>query len=364
MQSLLARDAEAQFAGLGGHAMREAGFHSLFDIQEIAFIGFVEILPHLPQIFRRIRQTVEAIEAFQPDVVITIDAPGFAKQVVKRIQRLRPQVKLVHYVAPSVWAYRPQRANKLAQLYDAVLCLLPIEPPYFTQAGMQAVFVGHPVVANAVQGDGFFFRQRHGLIPDAPLLALVPGSRPGEIKRHWPVFIQTYSRLRQKMPDLKAVVMCAPEVLPLLRQQPLPEGVLLLEEQAEKQDMLAACTVALVKSGTVSLEVALAHVPMVIAYQVHPASARMMRKMIQVRFVTLVNILAGREIIPECLQEFCRPDLLSAELLRLLQDEEARRYQQTHMGLVLQSLRPQTGEHPSDAAAEAVWRMVQPMGKG
>lgn len=351
MEALKAKQPGIVFHGVGGERMAEEGLESLFSMQEIAVMGFVEIIPGLPRILKRIKQTIADIREKRPDLLITIDAPGFNRRIAEAMQPLRAQgMKLVHYVAPSVWAYRPERAKRLAAHYDMLLALLPFEPGYFEREGLVTHFVGHPVVEDTAQGNGAAFRRRHGLSETQPLLCLLPGSRRGELRRHMPLFAKTVALLRQQMPELAVAMMAAPGMALDTKHWPLKP---ILVSRREKADLFDACDVALAKSGTVTMELAVAGLPMVVTYKVSSLSARMMRKMMVMPWVNLVNILLRQSIIPEILQEAATPESLANAVRELWQDKHAQQSQKQAMQQALGMLLPE-GAAPSEAAANAV----------
>jgi len=344
---------EVEIHGTGGEKMQAEGLEPLFSIQDIAHMGFVEYLPYLGTILKRLRQVEADIRRVQPDMLVTIDAPGFNKQIVKRCQDLRANgMRCVHYVAPTVWAYKPERAQRYAALYDHLLAILPFEPPYFEEAGLPCTFVGHPVQEDDAFGDGEAFRARHDLTQDAPLLGILPGSRRGELRYHLPVFQQTVQQLRRDIPNLQVAILQSQGLGAEAYALETWGGQTLLIKGNEKADMFAACDVALTKSGTVTMELAHAGVPMVIAYRASAFSMRMIRKMGQVRFANLLNIIQQREIIPELIQEACKPDLLMKEVTRLLEDEEARWWQMEHVQSAWKKLAPPDHQRPSIFAAK------------
>ncbi len=351
-----------EITGIGGLRMQKAGLKSLFPMEDISLMGFAEILPHLPTVLCRIRQTVQHIKAYQPDIIVTIDSPGFCRRVVKALQHERHQgMRCIHYVAPTVWAYRPERVRKFAALYDAMLCLLPMEPAYFAEAGLQAQWVGHPVLEESATGDAVAFRLHHQLDDAAPLLTMLPGSRQGELGRLLPVYAEVAEQLLRRIPGLTVAILAAGNLEASIHGhvehwpcQPL------IVSQAEKADLLAATTAALSKSGTVTLELALADVPMVVTHKVSASSARLMRRMIQIRFVTLANILNGYEVVPELLQEFCRSDMLLNELLPLLHHDSAASERQCagFAGLRQQLMGARPDMPPSMQAARVILQLT------
>lgn len=368
MRALKHHCREVRFSGIGGEKMEAEGLRSFFPYHELSLMGFAEILPHMLHLTARINQTVEDIRTREPDVVVTVDSPGFNFRVVRKLRAagMEPggRTKFVHYVAPSVWAYKPQRAQTAARLFDRMLCLLPFEPPYFEAAGMQADFVGHPV-AMLEKGDGAAFRARHGLPGDAKLLALLPGSRESEIRRLLPLFAATVTRLAPRVPGLALVVPVSARLMPMVAPffEACPYRTVLTADASEKAGALAAADAALVKSGTVSLEVAQMGTPQIVAYRANPLSAFLVRRMVRIPFVNLINLMCEREVIPEFLQERCTPEKLSEGLEVLFTDAQARAEQLAACEGALSQLRPAGGHHPDDAAAEAVIACVSSLSR-
>ncbi len=343
-----------RFAGIGGTAMAAQGLASLFPMEELSVMGIAEILPRLPSLRRRIGETAAAIRAAKPDAVVTIDAPAFCNAVWRRLGRT--EARLIHYVAPSVWAWRPGRARHLARRIDHVMCLLPFEPPFFEREGLKASFVGHPVVESGAAGaKGAAFRAARRIPSDATTLCVLPGSRGGEVSRMLAPFGATVARLAARDPELVVLVPTVPSVADEVRWAiaPWPARTMRIQDEAEKYAAMAASNAALAASGTVALELALARVPSVIAYRVNPLTAAILRRLVRVDHVSLVNILLGREAVPELLQEDCTPDRLAAALTRLIEDGAARAAQIAAAGEVAALLGAE-GPPPSERAARVV----------
>ena len=360
MASLRAAEPGVRFAGVGGPNMMAQGLESLFPMRDLAVMGLVEILPRIRLLRRRLLAVVADVAARQPDVVVTVDSPGFGLHVLRRVAPLG--VKRVQYVAPQVWAWREHRTKRFPGLWDALLCLLPFEEAYFARHGLPARFVGHPVLqSGAAGGDGARFRQRHGLAADAPVLVLMPGSRRSEAPRLLPVFARTVALLAAELPGLVPVVPVSAAVGELVQAAAADWAVapVVVTEDADKHDAYAAAAAALTKSGTSTLELALAGVPMAVTYRVNAVSAFMARRMIRVPHVAMVNLLAGREVVSELLQEACTPETLCAVVLSLLRDPAKATAQRAAFASVVASLRPHGGGLPSELAAAAVLEVVR-----
>ena len=268
MAALRAMRPDVAFAGVAGPRMQAEGMESLFPIEDLAVMGLVEILPRLRTLRRRMLSVVDDIAARRPAVVVTVDSPGFGLHVLRRIAALG--IKRVQYVAPQVWAWREHRVKRFPGLWDELLCLLPFEQAYFARHGLAARFVGHPVVqSGADRGDAARFRQRHGLAPDATVLVLMPGSRRSEAPRLLPVFARTVALLAAELPGIAPVIPVSHAVAAQVRQQAAnwPVRPVIVTELDDKHDAYAAAAAALTKSGTSTLELALAGVPMAVTYR-------------------------------------------------------------------------------------------------
>ncbi len=349
----------ARFEGIGGERMAGEGLRSQFPMAELSIMGVAEVIPSIPRVLRRVRETVARIRRLRPSAVVSVDATGFCFRVERQLKG--EGIPLIHYVAPMVWAWRPWKARYVAGFLDHMMTLLPFEPPYFERHGLATSFVGHPVLEEgADRGDGAGFRARHGIPPDAPLLAVLPGSRRGETTRLMPVFAETLRLLKRDFPDLRVAVptvaTVADQVARAAAGWPVPAVV--VRGQDEKYDALAAADAALAASGTISLELAIARTPMVIAYRVNPLTAFFGRPILaRFRYACLINLMLGRELVPEFLLGKCRPSLLAPAVAHLLRDPDARRAQLEGAAEVLQRL-GLDGPPPSTRAARTVLKAI------
>jgi lipid-A-disaccharide synthase len=355
MAALRARRPDLRFRGIGGPRMLAAGLpETLFPMADLAVMGLAEILPRVVSLRRRLDEAVADITARPPDLVVTIDSPGFTLRLLKRIKGLG--LKRVHYVAPQVWAWRESRVRGFPGLWDDLLCLLPFEEAFFAGHGVPVRFVGHPVLqSGADRGDARRFRDRHDIAPDAPVVVLMPGSRRTEAPRLLPVFGRTLSLLAQDFPGLVPVIPSSMVVAGVVASHVAtwPVKPLIVTDIDEKHDAYASAGAALTKSGTSTLELALAGVPMAVTYRVNPITAAMARRLIRVPHVAMVNLLAKRLVVPELLQQDCTPEKLRVVVRTLLTDQGAAQAQRDAFAQVMESLRPQHGI-PADAAAAAV----------
>lgn len=355
-----AAEGEVRFAGVGGERMQAEGLDSLFPMEELSVMGIAEILPRLRGLTARIGQTARTALDLSPDIVVTIDAPGFNFRVGRKLRGR--DFPLVHYVAPTVWAWRPGRAEKIARFLDHLLVLLPFEPPYFEKVGLPTSFVGHPVTeSGADRGDGGRFRAAHGIPPDAPLLCVLPGSRRSETSRLLETFGATIDLLASRFPNLRIVVPTvsgvAGEVSRAVAGWTVPTVV--VRGDGEKYDAFAAADAGLAASGTVSLELAMAGLPSVIGYRMQPATAWIAKRLIRVRYANLVNILLDRPAVPEFLQEDCRPELVAEAVGTLLSDPAAADRQRRDARTAVAMLRPEGQPTPSDAAAAKILELIR-----
>ncbi|WP_316226235.1 lipid-A-disaccharide synthase [Bradyrhizobium sp. SZCCHNS3052] len=315
-----------EFSGVGGRGMTREGLASLFPIEELSIVGFAAVLKQLPKILRLIRGTVDAIVADQPDVLVIIDSPDFTQRVAKRVHARDPEIPIVNYVAPTVWAWRPGRARAMRGYVDHVLGLLPFEPEAFRRLnGPPCTYVGHPLIeqlANLRPNAAEQARRD----ADPPVLLVLPGSRRSEVARHIAVFGETLARLRAQNLAFEAVLPTTPHLEAAVRagvaNWPLvPE---IITGEAEKRAAFRRARAALAKSGTVTLELALSGVPMVTAYRVGEIEAFILRRVVNVQSVILANLVIGENVIPEFLQEACTADNLVPVLADLLGDGPIR----------------------------------------
>jgi lipid-A-disaccharide synthase len=346
------------FAGVGGPRMAAEGLDSLFPLSDIAVMGAIEILPQVPRLFDRIRRAADAARAASPAVMVCIDGLSFNLRVARRLgDRTFP---IVHFVAPKVWAWRPSRARQLAKAVDHLMVQLPFEPPWFEREGLPTTYVGHPIIeTGADRGDAAGFRARHGVAAAEPLLTVLPGSRRGEIDRLLPIFGTTVALLAARHPTLRLVVPLVPSLAATVRDtvRRWPGRPILVEADRDKYDAFAASAAALAASGTVSLELALARTPAVIAYRINPLTAFAVRRLLTTRYANLVNIMLDRPAIPELLQENCTPGKLADAIGRLLTDPSVVAAQRQAYGEVATMMSVPDGP-PSVKAARIVLSMI------
>ena len=336
IKGLLRQIKKIEFQGVAGPEMQAYGIDSLFEMSELSVMGLAEILPKYIGLKRRLTQTVNAVLKYKPEILITIDSPDFCLRIAKAVRAADPTIRTVHYVAPTVWAWRPKRAKKMARFIDHVLALFPFEPPYMEAEGMACDFVGHPIAAKSEVSHEQVadFQKLIGLDPKRAALVVLPGSRRSEIQRLLPIFCKTLSQ-----PDFASVQLIfptLPHLAALVRDhiQFLPQDYFIITGEglsandAADQRFLAfsASKAALAASGTVSLELAAAGTPMVIAYDMGLLSRIIIGSMLRVDTVTLVNLVSDTRDIPEFIGDHCRADLIASALVKILADPHSQDY--------------------------------------
>lgn len=317
---------DVEFRGVGGKLMGEEGLESQFPMSELSLMGIAEILPKYFHLKRRIREVSDAILDWRPDVVLTIDSPDFCLRVADLV-KAESDIRVCHYVAPTVWAWRPERAAKMAKRVDQVLALFPFEPPYFEKVGLRCDFVGHPVVAEDIADfdEVKAFREGHA-IGDAPLVLVLPGSRRGEVSRLTPIFGETLGLFAKTHPEARYVLPMAHGVEDHVRAavEDWPVKPILISSKAEKQAAFRSANVALAASGTVSLELAANETPMVVAYRMNWLTEQIVKRKLLIDTVTLVNLVSETRVVPEYLGPECIPQKISSALAHALNSDEQR----------------------------------------
>ena len=363
MAALKAQHPDISFTGVGGQKMQEQGLKSLFPMQELSVMGLAEILPRLLKILSRIRQTAVAALKEKPDAVITIDSPDFCFRVIKKIKAKNKKIPCIHYVAPSVWAWRPKRAAKVSKFLDHLLALLPFEPPYFTIHGLETTFVGHPIVERLQhRGDAQRFRKKHNIASSSEIISLLPGSRMSELDRLLEKFTETIEMILIKHHQTTVIVPTLPHLKEHIQQWFVGKGInpIIIADAEEKFDAFAASNVAIAASGTVSLELAISDTPHIIAYKLSPVSAWLAKYLVKTPFVNLVNILLKRKAVPELILEECEPKPMAEALLKLMEDHQTRAQQLMDFREALIKLGLGDPKTPGQKAAEAGLKVINP----
>jgi lipid-A-disaccharide synthase len=344
-----------QFEGVGGRAMAREGLTSLFPIEELSIMGFTGVIKQLPKILRLIRQTVDAVIAAEPDILVIIDSPDFTHRVARRVRKRESTIPIIDYVSPSVWAWRPGRARAMRGYVDHVLALLPFEPEAYRRLhGPPCSYVGHSLIEQlATLRPNALEQQRRDAEP--PVLLVLPGSRSSEIRHHLGIFGEALGRVQTAGMAFELVLPTTPHLVDAVREGVArwPVAPRIVTGEAEKRAAFRIARAALAKSGTVTLELALAGVPMVTAYRVGSAEAWILRRAIKVKSVILANLVLGQEVIPEFLQEDCTAEKLAPALADMLTDSAPRR-QQVEAFAGLDAIMSAGNASPSVRAADIV----------
>lgn len=346
-----------RFVGVGGERMAAEGVQSPFDIAELSILGLLEGLLAYRKVVARVEDTVALARREKPDVVVLIDSWGFTLRVAQQLRKLDPKLPLIKYVAPQVWATRPGRAKTLAATVDHLLSIHVFDAPYFEAEGLPVTFVGNSALTlDFSQADGGRLRGRLGIAPDAPVLLVLPGSRPGEISRILPPFADAVAILKAARPDLQVIIPAAPTVAQAVKDQ-ASGWAHVVEGEGAKLDAMKAATVALACSGTVTTELALAGVPIVVGYRLGAMTHAILKRLIRTPYITLFNIAAKDFIAPELVQDDCNGPALAREVALRLDDPALRVRQVEAQTAALQKM-GRGGADPSDVAADAVLKVL------
>jgi lipid-A-disaccharide synthase len=344
-----------RFEGIGGRAMAREGLTSLFPIEQLSIMGLAAVVKQLPMILRKIRETAEAVTKAAPDILVIIDSPDFTHRVARRVRARDPAIPIIDYVSPSVWAWRPGRARAMCAYVDHVLALLPFEPEAYRRLrGPPCSYVGHPLTEQiATLRPGADEQQRREAPP--PVLLVLPGSRRSEVKHHMAVFGATLGLLQAEGVAFELILPTMPHLAEAVREGaanwPVQPRIVIGEQ--EKRAAFRIARAALAKSGTVTLELALAGVPMVTAYRTGAIEAWMLLCVINVSSVILANLVVGENVVPEFLQRDCTPEKLSRALRDVLEDSPLRR-RQVEAFAELEAIMSTGGQTPSTRAADIV----------
>lgn len=354
------RNADISFVGIGGPSMENYGLKSLFPMSELSIMGLFELIPHIPNVLARLNQTLEDIKYRKPDLVVTIDSPGFNFRLGKKVKGLG--IPVIHIGAPSVWAWKPWRAKKVAAFLDHLIALFPFEPPYFTKEGLATTFVGHPLVEkNLEQIDPKAFRETFQIPKDQKIIVIMPGSRQSEIQKLLPIFLDVLRRYQEQGHKFTCVCPTVPHLREKVESFLSAQGggIVLLDETLKYQALRGA-DVALVASGTATLELALTQTPMIVAYKANAISAWIVKQLIKVKYVCLVNLLLDEYVIPEYLQENCTADKIYDALSNLLNNKQLMAKDQRKSLIKVQRLLTPARGSPSQNTADIIQSYLNP----
>lgn len=362
IQALRLKDSKAEFFGLGGEGMQARGLNSLFDISDLAVMGLAEVIPSIPRILQRINETVADIKSIEPDAVITIDSWSFSARIHKKLRKLNLNIPQIHYVAPQVWAWKKRRARTMYKYIDLLLTLFPNEPQYFTPYHLETVFVGHPVIENAIPHGSVkgSFKRAYEIPEKNKLMLVLPGSRHNEVKHLLPDFLETVRLIGEKHKDFSFVIptvsTVADTVKKMVEDSKLP--ILVVEGQEVRRQAFRDADVAIAASGTVALELAIVNVPHIVAYKVPKLTEFIVRHFVHLKYVNLTNILLDRAIVPELLQQDCTPEKMVYYVEQFIEGRPVYHRQLDGFDTVrrLLGLDKQT---PSDNAAAAILDFIE-----
>lgn len=353
-----------EFAGVGGRTMAREGLESLFPIEELSIVGFAAVVQQLPKILGLIRKTVDAVTDAAPDALVIIDSPDFTHRVARRVRARNPDIPVVNYVSPQLWAWRPGRARTMLGYVDHVLGLLPFEPEEYRKlGGPPCSYVGHPLIEqlSALRPNAEEQARRNS---EPPVLLVLPGSRRSEVRHHLDVFGATIGRLQAEGRTFELILPTMPHLEATIREGSAnwPVKPRIVTGENEKRAAFRIARAALAKSGTVTLELALSGIPMVTAYRVGAIEAFILRRAIRVSSVILANLVIGKDVIPEYLQEDCTPEKLAPALHDVLTDSPLRR-QQIEAFAQLDQIMSTGNKSPSVLAADVVLATMRKGGR-
>ncbi|MEE8438380.1 MAG: lipid-A-disaccharide synthase [Micropepsaceae bacterium] len=351
---------EISVVGIGGEAMTHAGLESIYPIDATSVMGLREVVPRIPEILRRVRRAIEFALKTRPDLVVLIDSPDFTHRIARGLKRAEPSLRTANYPPPQVWASRAYRARKMARYMDAVLAILPFEAEFFERYGIETFFVGFPIIERkAFMTGGKEFRERHRIDANAKLLAVLPGSRRNEIRFILPPFKGAVQTLADEIPNIVTVIPTIGHIAEAVREgaENWPTPLHIVQGNDEKFAAFDAADAALAASGSVTSELALARTPMVVGYRTGWLTYALARPLMNVPFITLINLVLGRKAIPEFIQFDCTARKLADAIRPQLSNSEAKAAQIGAMEEALVAL-GEGGEPPSLRAARAVLEMA------
>ncbi len=355
MKSLKKKDPTIIFEGIGGQHMQAEGLQSIYPLQELSIMGFFEDFGKYYGVYKKLKELKEMLVKNKPDLLITVDFPGFNFRLGKMIKG--QGVRHIHYVAPTVWAWKAWRAKMVAKFLDHLFCIFPFEPPYFEKENLPTTYVGHPIMEMGFdKGDAKAFFKKHKVNEKATVLTLLPGSRQRELDTLIPIYKKTIHVLSSKISKLHIVIPTLDCYRKYLEEQDWASPVSIITDLQDRKDAYAASKVALAASGTIALELAAASLPMVITYKISKITEWIARPFLKVKYACMVNILMNKSIVPELLQEKCNPEDLSKSILTILNDPKENKKQKEALKKVRTMLTPEN-KTSSDLAAEAVLKI-------
>jgi len=358
ISNLLEENGALQIYGIGGDKMLAAGLkESLFPMTKISIMGIVEVLWHVLEIRGLIKKTVEHILQVNPRVLVTIDSPGFNFRVVEEIKKRAPHIIKIHVVAPSVWAYKPERAIKTAWIYNHLLTLLPFEPPLFEKYGIKSDFIGHPIFEQSFDKEENYELVDFVSLSKEPIIAITPGSRLSEIKMHLKIFASAI--LQSDFPAAKCIIVCVSEDHKALVHKILQGTRLQYITTLDRISAFHMADLAIAKSGTNTLEIAACGTPMIVGYKFNMLTWQYLKRLLKIKYASLINIFADHPIIPELIQSNCNPEKISEKVNLFVTDPSVRRSQITKSFQILEQMGLKQEVSPAQKAAQLIGRYVK-----
>ncbi len=351
------KEYDIEIFGVFGDLMeKKVSKKSLFPMQDIAVMGFFTVIKRLRLIIKRIRETVKDIEIINPDIVITIDAQGFSKSVVKRIQHLK-NIKKGQFVAPTVWAWKPKRAEKIAQIYDFLICILPFEPPLFEKYGLKTFYIGHPIIENKYikEADPERFRKKFNLKKEDFVLNILPGSRKNEIDNMLSIFVKTCAFFSK---DINIFLPVNSDLENYIKNKIKNTNITLVQDMQTRYDLFKAANFSIATSGSVSLELSMTKRPFIICYKVPFLVGVIMKKIVKVNYASLINIMYNKEIVKEFLQQDCTPKKIYNFLDNNLKNSNYQENLKAYSTLFVKALTPKADSTPSQYLAEIILKKI------
>lgn len=340
--------------GMGGPQMRAAGVDIVMDYSEVSVVGITEILSHLPSLLRAMRRLVSEAERRRPAFAVLTDFPGFHLRLARKLRALG--VRNIYYICPQFWAWRPWRVRIVRRRFTQALCIFPFEEKFYGDAGVPVTFIGHPLVGTVkATNNREYFCRKNGLDPSQPIIAILPGSRPAELAQHIPVLREACALIRREV-QAQFVLAAAPGTGEAQLTKDWPSQLPVRVVEGQTYDALAAADAAIVSSGTATVEAALLDTPMVVIYRVTPLTALLARPLVRTPYFSMVNLIAGRRVVPELIQNDFTAVKLSGEVLRLLRDSHARHELRAGLAEVRQRLGPPGAV---ERAADAIAALLQ-----
>jgi lipid-A-disaccharide synthase len=345
---------DVQLFGMGGPQMRAAGVEIVMNYEEVSVVGITEILRHLPSLLKAMDTVVAEAEKRKPALAILTDFPGFHLRLARKLQRRG--IRNVYFICPQFWAWRPWRANLVRRRFEKALCIFPFEKEFFSNAGVSTEFIGHPLVGTvSATKDRRQFCEENNLATGRAVVTVLPGSRAAELRHHLPVLQEACARIHAKMPAQFVVAAAHATDVQNLKAG-WPPGLKMCVVEGQTYNALAAADAAIVSSGTATVEAALLDVPMVVVYRVSPLTATLAKPLLRAPFFAMVNLIAGKKVVPELVQDDFTPENLSRETLRLLQDPNARSTMRAALAEVRKRLGPPGAV---ERAADAIARLLE-----